>query len=324
MLVGFLAGSAMVALVGVLIYWALSDAQPRPESEPAAGGAMMGEEHPTPLLPPAQQQQIDLLRSQLAVDPTDLTAHKQLALALLSAEQYFEAFEMAQQILASFPDDPDGLYISGMVRITMGQNELAMEQLDRVVEQYPNHVLAQTGRGMVFMRMGDTEAATMVFERALVAAGGRHPDLERLLAIARNTEPANPVADHPEAAVQQPAPAVAPPPSQSAPAVASDSYGVRVELSPGLSVPSSATLFVFLRDEAGGPPSAVRRVQSPSFPLEVILGPDQTMLGRPMPTSGMLSVRLDADGSASTRDESDLSFETAVEAGSHTRVVLGQ
>lgn len=283
---------------------------------------MMGEEHPTSPLPPEEQQQIDLLRTQLDADPTDLASFKRLALALLSAEQYVEAFEMAQQILASFPTDPDGLYISGMVRITMGQNEMAMEQLDRVIEQYPNHVLALAGRGMAFMNMGDPKAAVLVFERALAAAGGRHPDLERLLAAARSREMGTPVADSPQPALEQPAPVM--PPPQSAPAVAADSYGVRVELSPGFSVSPSATLFVFLRDEAGGPPSAVRRVQSPTFPLEVVLGPDQAMLGRPLPTSGMLSVRLDADGNASTRDESDLSVETAVEAGSHTRVVLGQ
>jgi tetratricopeptide (TPR) repeat protein len=322
MLVGFLAGGAMVALIGVLIFWALNDAQPDPNATPQRSGAMMDEDHPTSPLPPAVQQQIDVLRAQLDANPTDLMAYKQLALALLSAEQYFEAFEMAQRILASFPDDPDGLYISGMVRITMGQSELAMEQLDRVLEQYPNHVLAMTGRGMVFMSTGDLEAAALVFERALAAAGGRHPDLEQLLAAARQGEARSASSERAAPAPAKPGPSI--PPPSAAPSVAADSYGVRVELASGLSAPPSATLFVFLRDEAGGPPSAVRRIQSPSFPLEVTLGPDQTMLGRPMPTSGMLSVRLDADGSASTHDESDLSVETAVEAGSHTRVVLGQ
>jgi hypothetical protein len=271
---------------------------------------MGGEEHPAALLPPEQQQQIDTFRARLKADPSDLTAHKRLALALLSADQYFEAFQLAQQILETFPDDPDGLYIAGMVRITMGQDEMAMEHLDRVVEQYPNHVLAHTGRGMVFMRMGDREAAILVFERALAAAGGRHPDLEALLEIARSGEGGAPSVERPAPIPQQ--------------VVAGDSYGVRVELATGVSTPASATLFVFLRGEVGGPPAAVKRIQNPVFPLEVVLGPDDAMLGRPLPDGGTLSVRLDADGSASTRDESDLMVETEVEAGSSITVVLGR
>ena len=182
-----------------------------------------------------------------------------------------------------------------------------------------------TGRGLVFMRMGDREAAVLVFEQALAAAGGRHPDLEQLIAVAREGGAGTAGAARPAPALQQAAPSTSPPQAvESVPSVAADSYGVRVELAAGLSAPPTATLFVFLRDEAGGPPSAVRRIQSPTFPLEVVLGPEQAMLGRPMPTSGTLSVRLDADGSASTRDDSDLSVETEVEAGSRTTVVLGQ
>jgi len=310
MLVGFLAGGSMVALVGVLIYWALSDARPREDAAVPGASTVSGEEHPVAPLPPEQQRQIDALRARLAADPSDLAAHKQLALALVSTEQYFEAFRLAQQILVKLPDDPDGLYISGMVRMAMGQEEMAMEHLDRVVEQYPNHVLALAGRGMVFMRLGDRQAAILVFERALAAAGGRHPDLEQLLEIARSGDIG-----------AQPMEPATPAPRQ---AVAADSYGVRVELASGVSVPPSATLFVFLRGEVGGPPAAVKRLENPVFPLQVILGPEDSMLGRPLPTAGTLSVRLDADGSASTRGDSDLVVETEMQAGSEITVVLGR
>ena len=81
---------------------------------------------------------------------------------------------------------------------------------------------------------------------------------------------------------------------------------------------------MFLRGEVGGPPAAVKRLQNPVFPLQVILGPQDSMLGRPLPTAGTLSVRLDADGSASTRGDSDLVVETEMQAGSEITVVLGR
>lgn len=319
MLAAFLSGAALVALVGVLIYWALSDAKPQPQQggQPA-GMTLPGGEHPTVDLPPDVQAEIDVLRNRLAADPSDLLTHKQLALALLAAESFMEAYEMAEQILAAFPDDPDGLYIQGMVRLTMGQDDQALPLLDRVLDQYPNHIMALAGRGMIFFRRNDREAALMIWERALEAAGGSHPDIEQLLAMARGaggTPSAAPASSTPAAPT-----AAAPAPQ----AVAPDSYGIEIVLAPGVQVSPSSTLFVFLRAEAQGPPAAVKRIQGPRFPARLSLGPSDTMLGRPLPESGTISVRLDADGSASTRDDSDLVFEVEAEVGSNVRVVLGQ
>ena len=48
------------------------------------------------------------------------------------------------------------------------------------------------------------------------------------------------------------------------------------------------------------------------------------MLGRPLPESGTISVRLDADGSVSTQGDGDLVSEIDAQVGSSVRVVLGQ
>jgi hypothetical protein len=87
-----------------------------------------------------------------------------------------------------------------------------------------------------------------------------------------------------------------------------------ITLAPGYEakVPAGAILFLIARTGAGGgPPLAVKRVESPRFPMEFSLGPDDRMI-KTMPFDGplQLSVRLDADGNAMTRAPGDLQGET--------------
>ena len=69
-------------------------------------------------------------------------------------------------------------------------------------------------------------------------------------------------------------------------------------------VPAGAILFL---EDAGD----VKRVESPRFPMEFSLGPDDRMI-KTVPFEGplQLSVRLDADGNAMTRAPGDLQGET--------------
>ena len=72
-------------------------------------------------------------------------------------------------------------------------------------------------------------------------------------------------------------------------------------------VPPGAVLFLIARNAGGGPPLAVKRIPSPSFPLEFELGPDDRMIQQ-LPFVGplQLSARLDSDGNATTRAAGDL------------------
>jgi cytochrome c-type biogenesis protein CcmH len=87
-----------------------------------------------------------------------------------------------------------------------------------------------------------------------------------------------------------------------------------ITLAPDLEkkVPAGAILFLIARSGAGGgPPLAVKRIESPTFPLAFTLGPDDRMIQQ-MPFEGplQLSARLDADGNAMTREPGDLSGQT--------------
>lgn len=85
-----------------------------------------------------------------------------------------------------------------------------------------------------------------------------------------------------------------------------------VRLAPDLEgrVPAGAVLFLIARTGAGGPPTAVRRIADPSFPLEFEIGPHDRML-EAMPFEGPfeLTARVDADRNAMTRNPGDLQGE---------------
>jgi len=82
-----------------------------------------------------------------------------------------------------------------------------------------------------------------------------------------------------------------------------------LELAPDLAgrVPPGATLFVIARTAPSGPPLAVVRVASPSFPARFSIGPDDRMI-QSMPFAGeiRISARVDADGNAMTSSPGDL------------------
>jgi hypothetical protein len=74
-----------------------------------------------------------------------------------------------------------------------------------------------------------------------------------------------------------------------------------------------------------GPPSAVKRIDSPTFPLEITLDANDAMPGlegRPLPASGVISARLDGDGDASTRDPSEPSAQVDATVGAPVTLTL--
>lgn len=77
-------------------------------------------------------------------------------------------------------------------------------------------------------------------------------------------------------------------------------------------IPSRAVLFLIARTGNAGPPTAVRRIAAPRFPLEFTIGPDDRMIAA-MPFEGpfQLTARVDVDGDATTRNPGDLQGEAA-------------
>jgi hypothetical protein len=340
-LVGFLFGVGTCAIVGGLIYWATQGAKPRDEM---AGGAPMAPmAQPTQMasgsgapvdaataheasadLTPEVAAQLDQFRQQVQAAPQDLQARRQLTVALLNANLLMEAFEQARELQKVAPNDPDGMFVEGVVRLAMGQWPVAAQLMGNVLAQHPDHLLASLAKGQAEAALGQTPQAIATLRKGLAAAGGSFPPIEELLAQleAGGGAGAGGMGGEapPAAAAGGAALEVAAPPAG---AESGGSYRVHIELAPGTVAPrgadgSPATLFLALRGAAPGPPSAVKRLVNPAFPLDLTLSASDSMMGQPLPLEGKLSVSLDGDGNASTKEPGDL--VAAVEAHSGTPV----
>ena len=339
-LVGFLFGVGTCLVVGALVYWATQGS--RPKDEMTAGGAPMAGMAPmAPMAPMAQTPpqgaaspadadaaheesaeltpevaaELQQFRAQVQASPQDLTARRQLTVALLNANLLMEAFEQARELQKVAPNDPDGLFVEGVVRLAMGQWPLTVQLMDGVLAQHPDHVLAALAKGQAEAALGQTAQAIATWKKGLAAAGGRFPPIEELLAQA---EAGGGLAA--EAAPQTAA---------TTPAVGAvgGSYRVHIELAPGTvgtrgGNGSGATLFVALRGETPGPPAAAKRISNPTFPLELTLSADDSMMGQPLPEKGSLSIHLDGDGNASTKEAGDLTAAVQAFSGTPITVIL--
>jgi tetratricopeptide (TPR) repeat protein len=330
-MVGFAYGALFAALLAALLYWVARDATPRepePAAAPMAAPDASGDIHNRlDELSPEAKARVTAILARLDQQPNDLDARKALAETFVTEGLFFEAFEQSERILAQSPGDVDGLYFQGLIRLTMGQDDAAIELLDRALATEPGFVSARLVRGLARLRLDQRDAAIEDWRAGLAAAGGRHEGLERLLQMAESGASAAEILGSPPQRAEQAAGETEAAPGAAATSASSgEVYRVRVELAPGKTVPSGATLFVNLRIVAGaGPPSAVKRIDAPSFPLELTLGAGDAMpglQGRPLPASGVVSARLDADGNASTRDPSEPSAQADAAVGQPVTLVL--
>ena len=85
--------------------------------------------------------------------------------------------------------------------------------------------------------------------------------------------------------------------------------------------PAGSPVFVIARAEGGGPPFAVRRYDGMAAPFKFSLGPGDVMLsGAAVPKRLMVTVRVDQDGDAMTRQLGDLEGGPSAAVGPHGSV----
>lgn len=323
LLTGLAYGAVMVLVIGLLVYWAVRDAQPAGGMggpAPTQADSAMDPPHESQMqVPPELASQISELQQRVVANPDDWTAKNQLALTYVAAGQFFEAFDLASQVLRQFPDHPDGLLVHGIVRLTMGQADQAVGLLDRVLAEHPDHRQALIYRGLALYQLGEVEQAMDTWDMGLQMAGGSDPELEELLVMAQSGQsqpagmtPPTPVANSPA------------PPTATAGQVDPRGFALQIELAAGAQPAPQAILFVFLRPEGGGPPVAATRITSPAFPLAIVLDASHSMMGAELPEQGILVARIDTDGDVTTTDATDLVVEIPASKGQLTRVTLGQ
>lgn len=296
--VGFAWGVGATLGVLALVWLAGGDSRLRRQGEPITGGDALRPdveipadfEHPDSAttqgaVPEGALAQLDDLERRWTED-RNLAALKELTLANLALERFMEAHRWSAVILEQDPDDPDGHYAQGVVRMAMGRSDDAVERFDRVLADYPNHLLALVAKGAALRGLGRTDQARATWEQALLVSGGQ-PQIEQMLAeLDRPPNGQSPAGQ----------------PAQEAPAAVDPATSYRVELACGSDRPEAGTLFVILRGPPG-PPIAVQRLDDPTLPAAVTLSEADSMMGVQLPDEATLIARWDADGNALTRED---------------------
>lgn len=312
-LTGFLWGTGSMAAIGLLLFLVWQSARPRQE-----GGAVTGS---VPQSEGARDGEEDRLRGALARNPDDFEARLQLARLYLSRQDMMSVFNETKYVLERQPGHPQALAYQALVRLAMGQSEVAVGMLKQALKTAPDYFEGYVHLMLVYVRMGKAEEARATAEegaRRFPEQAGRLRDLlERMQAEVptEGAETADAAAD-PHAGIASAAPGGGKAADAEPAAGSGPTLGVEVDLDPALrgQLPSGTVLFVIVR-EAGvdkGPPRAVKRVAAASFPMSVTLGESDSMAGEPLPADARVEARADSDGDPLTRPASD---PTAVQDG---------
>jgi hypothetical protein len=279
-------------------------------------------------LQPEPSPALDAARAAVAADPSSVDALVRLGWVLYDSKGWIDLYQVAQQTLALDPGQPDALVQSALVRMLMGQDDMAIGLVDKALTRAPDHLDGLHAKGVLELRRGNSEAARVAWQRGLEAGGPGH-GFEDLVAVAKGERPPPPgLLQKPEGHPGADGAAPPHPVGSGAPAapVAAGAEAITgtLTLAPGQTVPAGAVVFVMARP-AGvetGPPVASARLPAGSFPAEFRIGPENLMIGGAFPGQVTLMARLDGDGNAMTKAPTDLYANGGVVAAGTQGVTL--
>jgi Flp pilus assembly protein TadD len=342
---GFLWGAGSMVAVALLVALVWQAAERRPEggsvtgTVPGSGQSAGAGESGGPPAAAEEGAPLAELRAHLEKNPDDHDARLDLARQLLLRRDLMGVWNETQQVLAKSPGHPRALSYQALVRLAMGQGDLAVEMLKQAIVAEPGLMEAHQNLAFVYASLGRKKEA----EAAIADVARRSPeDAERLrqaLASFESARPsagadtgADPHADvgppvaasgaDPHADVAPPAaasgvdphehvePQAAAPGASTAPGAAGSGgvFGwIEADAAVARRIPAGTVVFVTVRPAgvAQGPPLAVKRLVSESLPLQFELGQGDSMMGQPLPGTMRIDVRADSDGDPMTRPASD-------------------
>jgi cytochrome c-type biogenesis protein CcmH len=302
---GFVWGAGSVVVLGLMLLFVSRSAKERGDS-----GSLTGD------IPGATSQTSDgeeaQIRAVLEQNPDDVQAHLALARLFLTRQDLMGVWNETKRVLELEPGEPHGLTYQSLVRLAMGQPDVALEMLDQALRTAPDLFDAYVHRSLVLLRLGRREEASANIEQAKQ----RFPDQTDVLDSLWQEMSRSDTAEAPPAPGREdPHAALRPGPVAETPAAPGPRGGPEreisgiLELDEGLAgqLAAGTVVFITVREKGGeGPPVAVNRMVASSFPLSFQIGTAQSMMGEPLPDRVHIEARADADGDAMTRDPQDV------------------
>jgi tetratricopeptide (TPR) repeat protein len=313
---GFLWGVGSTAAVALLFVLVWQAASPRPEGGSVTGSVPdVGQGAGPSAAPggaPAADPHVAELRAVLEKNPDDHDARLELARLLLLQRDLMGVWNETQQVLTRQPGHPRALAYQALVRLAMGQGDMAVAMLQQAIAADPELLEARQNLAFVYASLGRAKEADAAIAEVARRAPEEAERLRRALADVSRERAQRPAAAADPA--ENPHEAVAPSPSGAAPsearagAAASGIFGwIDADAAVGARIPAGTVVFLTVRPAgvAQGPPVAVKRLVSEAFPLQFELGASDSMMGQPLPERVRIDVRADSDGDPMTRPASD-------------------
>ncbi len=294
---GALAMLAVVLVVGGLWQWLDRTAGPRREGANMTGNQdLAGASAPQdPKQSPEYLARKAELDARIAANPNDLESLNQLTFLYLRVGDPPLAMQTNDKALAVAPNDADARTWRAVITAMMGMADRALEGFDEVLRDVPDHPQATVYKGLLLLEQGRATEAIPLLEKAIVLNPG-NPAAQAALEQARRMAGAAP----PTGGGPLPAPGATQTIVQGT--IAIDPAAVAA-------VPAGGVLFWSVRDPARpGPPVAADRADlgTVQFPMPFVLTTEhiRAMPGAPtaLPAAVDLTVRVDGDGNAMTRE----------------------
>ena len=295
---GVVSTALLAAVIAALWSGAAGDARDRAPGASMTGGDQVMEGNARAAASAAQaapDATLAALQERVKATPDDLDAWNQLTERAMSLQNMQTALDANARALEIAPNDRDARVFQAVLKAFIGRTDDALSALDTVLTEDPSHVRALVYGGLLRLR-SDPARAAVLLERAV--ALDDDPMLRRALDQARASAAGG--------AGEPPAPA-------------EDTVLVAGTLAVDGAAPPGAVLFLSLRDPAGGPPFAARKLPASAVPgpFQLTVADRLPMGGdRPLPASLVITARLDADGDPLTRPETDPTATDTVPVGS--------
>ena len=309
-LVGFAWGAGSVLVLVGLGWFVMNQAKSREANAGMTGGQTSSTMTPAQ---PAADPAVQRLEAAVKSAPDDLNTRIALAKAYLERDNLMGVFDQTQYVLAKSPNDPRALTYQGIVRMAMGQAGDAESMLAKATKSDPTFIDAWVALAWVKTALAKPKEA----EAAIAQAEKAHPEekarLEQVYAQMKaqgaQQQQASLPPDHPALpAPGQPGQESAAGPAGPVTTTESDPGAIHMTVTLDPAAKSkTGVLFVLARAEgvSAGPPLAVKRIDSPSFPIQVDLSTADSMMGQPLPPKVRIEARLVSGGDVMQHNPND-------------------
>lgn len=300
---GAITALTVVAVIAGFIFMAQNDSRVRREGESITGSDIVTNNNARPQgLEKADPQvvaMIEALETQLKEDPQDVQVLNQLTQLYLSANVPAQAMNYNTEVRKIDPKDKDGLAYLGVLRMMMGMGEKALEPLDEVLAEDGNHLLSLVYKGLIEIELGRYDSAVTQLEKAMTLAPG-NPMITQALADAKRFASGD----------------------TPVPGGKGGELIVRgtMDLDPSVkgSLKGNEVVFLSVKDpsQAGPPVAAIKLPASFPAPFSITTADIRAMAGNTtVPAQLSLTVRVDLDGNAMTKEKAPIAVVTGIAKG---------